>query len=497
MKKPALLLLAGLLLSCESGNYKLGLTGADTQYLPETSPETPDSGTGNWFYFSYDDSASTAGPELAKYRLDHGLLPDASLGRPWEFLNLESARFRTEALEAVPEDGIFSLSMGLRADGGAEDGTTEYHFGALVKSPERTAADRDNVVLTLIVDVSGSMGEPVTQVEETALTKMELVKLALKAMVASLKPGDVVNLVTFSTSASTVLQGAVFEGGESFPQYAQCVDALRPTDSTDLDKGIAEGYRTAWATFVAGRSNRVVILTDAWANTGVVDSTQIAAGISRDDAEGILFSGVGVGADFQEAFLNELTEKGKGSYFALVTRGDAQRVMRDRFIALIAAAARQVRFRLDFPASLAHVTTASEESSTEAEDVQPTSFSYNTAQYFFEGFRTTAAGTEPAGGEAFTLTIRYTDPRTSTEATRSVTKTVAELLAAGGADMPEGANIRDARVVFLLAELIGGRITGEDAGAVLESDYADSSANATEIFLEYSAWIESYRAMAR
>lgn len=102
-----------------------GNTGMPVAYstpMPETtpypSPETtaipapavtpPPLADSDFFYFSYDDSASTAGVALSKEVLKLQQLPDPSLLRPWEFLN--AAHFEHEAQVSL---GLFKVSMGI------------------------------------------------------------------------------------------------------------------------------------------------------------------------------------------------------------------------------------------------------------------------------------------------------------------------------------------------------------------------------------------------
>jgi Ca-activated chloride channel homolog len=94
----------------------------------------------------------------------------------------------------------------------------------------------------------------------------------MKALPASLKEGDIVNVVSFSTDATVLLEGANFDS----ENYLEVVNKLETIASTNLDEGIRVAYQVANRTYDPEKSNRVVILTDAYANTGEVDSTVIA-----------------------------------------------------------------------------------------------------------------------------------------------------------------------------------------------------------------------------
>ena len=175
--------------------------------------------------------------------------------------------------------------------------------------------------------------------------------------------------------------------------------------STNLAAGIDAAYQAALNTYDPEKTNRVIILTDAYANTGQIDPAIIAQNVVINNQEGIYFSGLGISDDFNEAFLNELTEAGKGAYFSIVTQNDAQRAFKDRFIALLSIAAKDVQFRMDYPGLLKHDETAAEETSGDPGEVQTTNFSYNTSQYFFEGFLLESGEVLPES--TFKLTINY------------------------------------------------------------------------------------------
>ena len=119
-----------------------------------------------------------------------------------------------------------------------------------------------NYQLMLVIDVSGSMGDPVTRPDGTVTTRMELQKAAVISMLESYAmaaPGTVnIKMVQFSDEAS-------YFGGTSASTFVDITDptnlanviaainALGPTDFTDYD--------TAIATAQAG------IIDGSWVNT--------------------------------------------------------------------------------------------------------------------------------------------------------------------------------------------------------------------------------------
>jgi Ca-activated chloride channel family protein len=446
---------------------------------PSIQPSAePEKKTTDYFYFSYDDSASTAGVELTKYALKQGFAPTVSWARPWEFLNYES--FVKQGQEST---GLFKVSMGLWQHGSAEGQETgnTYDLGIHVSAPDLDVQQRQNLALTLVVDVSGSMNEqtPVVTDDGRAPSLLDVAKAGLESLAGSLKPGDVVNLVTFSTSAVVALENFTYEGDAS--KYLNVVRSLQTQGGTNLDAGIRTAYALAQKSYQPGKINRVLMLTDAFANIGQVDSSVIAQNTRINNAEGIYFSGLGFGQNFNEAFLNKLTEAGRGAYFSVITRNDAERAFKERFMALMTVAARDVQFRLDYPIALKHAMSAAEQSSKVQSEVQPTNFSYNTSQYFWERFQ--AGDDASLLDQSLTLTIMYKDPQTGVAKEEVFKRTLKEIL---GKDVN---NIKDARMITLLTSLIKKELTPEAAKQELNKDLGDY---ASALSSEYRKLIESF-----
>ncbi|MBT9544989.1 MAG: VWA domain-containing protein [Candidatus Sericytochromatia bacterium] len=417
---------------------------------PTPTPLPEPSQLRDFFYFSYDDSASTAAVELVKEKLNRGQMPHASLARPWEFLN--RIHFPYENQE---ETGLFKVSMGMdRIEDSENPFLDNYDLGVHVTAPALCRQARPPMVLTLVIDVSGSMNEiEMGSYDEirNRLNKLELARKGLYRLKQELVPGDVVNLVTFSDTAATKAEN--LQMPEANATLSTQIEGLRPAGGTNLNAGLQEGYRIARKYYQPDKTNRVLLLTDAYANQGEVDPLIISRQTQINDKAGIYFSGLGFGAGFNEAFLNQLTEVGKGSYYAIVNEEDATRAFGERFLALTHAAARNLRFKLDYPAWLKHGESAAEEISLVAEGVQPTHFSFNTSQFFLERFR---ANKNPnKASDTLRLEISYTLPSTGEKRTEVYEKPLSELLG------KEQASIQNARLITALTGLIQGNLSPE------------------------------------
>lgn len=455
---------------------------SDPKPLPAESIEAQ-----NFFYFSYDDSASTAGVEQTKFALERGtpVLPNPSWVRPWEFLNYET--FTPQKLSNV---GSFQVAMGLwqhrvpsNSNSDIESVSEEqnaYDLGIQVKTPEITKAERQNIVLTLLLDVSGSMNSPSVQLDESQQVPdlLAVAKAGLSQLPAQLKAGDVVNLITFSNTATTRLTSWAYDGDDS--AWQKTVADLRTEGGTNLNAGLEKAYALAQQTYNPAKANRVMMLTDALANQGEINADIVARNTRINDAEGIYFSGLGLGFDFNEGFLNTLTEAGKGSYTSLISTTDAKRAFGERFISLTQIAARNVRFRLDYPAALQRTVSAAEQSSQIASEVDPIHFAANSSQFFLERFKADGEGNVTGN---ITLTITYTDPLTGAESEAVKSLPISELL------NQELSSIKDARMITLLTQLIQGKLSPASARAEMD---ALLSTHSSPLASEYKKHIETW-----
>ncbi len=475
------------------GSTASGVSLQTNLVLATPAPDVPpgeegsgDPGTveGNFFFFSYDDSGSTASKDLAVFSIQNGRLPQTSLGRSYEYLSAEEFSHFDET-----NLGPFEVSMGLHAfeqNGipldqetlsklSEEGGGAVYALGVNLTGPIMTTDERPNVVLTILVDISGSMSSSYANETRSDISSLlDVTKYALSALPESLKDGDEVNIVTFNHAASIRLESDTFDE----EVYQSVVESLSVDGSTNLDIGIEKAYEVANRQYKPDKSNRVVIITDAYANTGVVDPEIISQNTTINNAEGIYFAGIGVGSRFNDAFLNELTDIGKGVYSAMITPEDGRRIFTQGFSRFLDHAVSDVRFRLEFPNGFSHLLSAAEEVSSVAADVQTINFSFNDSQFFFELFSTPGSW---SSDDEFILEVSYVDSE-GERVSHELTQTVDTLLGA------EKSQIYAAAAVSVLARLVSGAIGCTDVtGSALYSLNVEDA-----IFDTYKGLIDQY-----
>lgn len=291
---------------------------------PELAPDASRLST-----FALD--VDTASYGYAKRRLDQGFLPSPKDVRHEEFVN----SFRQDY--PAPRGDGFSVTVdGARI--GDEEGWSLLRVGLATRPADE--ANRPPAVLTFVVDVSGSMGDP---------GRLDLVQKALRAAVGELRDDDSLAVVTFSDHARVALPATRLGAADARKHALSVVDRLAPEDSTNLEAGLLTGYDVALESARRGATNRVVLLSDALANTGETDPDALLERIDRARSRhGIALFGVGVGSEYGDELMERLVDKGDGHTSYVSTPAEARALFVDRLPVNIGLRARDAKAQISF-----------------------------------------------------------------------------------------------------------------------------------------------------
>ncbi|WP_435057209.1 YfbK domain-containing protein [Streptomyces sp. bgisy060] len=271
----------------------------------------------------------TASYGYARRTLAEGRLPAPASVRPEEFIN----SFRPDYPR--PEDNGFSVTLDGARTG--RDGWSLVRVGLATRGADRNA-ERPPAALTFVVDVSGSMDEP---------GRLDLVKESLGLLADQLRDDDSIALVTFSTEAETRLPMTRVGGARD--RIHEVVSALGTSASTNVEAGVRTGYDVAVAGHRRGATNRVVLLSDALANTGATEAETILARIEEERRQyGITLFGVGVGSEFGDAFMERLADRGDGQTTYVATSAQARKVFVDQLPSHVELRARDAKAQVAF-----------------------------------------------------------------------------------------------------------------------------------------------------
>ncbi len=396
---------------------------------------------GGTLFLSNDDSMSLASAQrlLWAVKNDGRFTPDQV--RPHELLNY----FSFDTVE-VPEGAAFSVHAS--AERTAGDALT-MALAVRGANPPRQPLD-----LTVLVDRSGSM---------RAEGRMEYLKRGLNVMTGSLVAGDRIDLALFDSNVCVPLENYVV--GRDDPELlSQAIADMQPRGSTNLNAGLQQAYELATAHAAAEtqeRNQRVLLVTDAFLNTGSVNPdvvSEIGAAFEQHD---VRLTGIGVGREFNDKMLDKLTEKGKGAYVYLGSEAVVDRVFGLGFESLTRTIAHDVRFALNLPKSLAVEKFYGEEASSNPEEVQPINYYAGTTQLFLQDLK----ARDLKDRHEVSLTISWKDAASGQAREQSFTSSVGRML---GAD-PH--NVRKAQALMAWTDMLTVDALGGDGCSEGLADY--------------------------
>ncbi|MFC8283010.1 von Willebrand factor type A domain-containing protein [Streptomyces cyaneofuscatus] len=277
----------------------------------------------------------TASYGYARSTLGDGRLPDPVNVRPEEFVNSFKQGYER------PKGNGFSVTVdGARITTGKGSGPSDWSLlrVGLATKAAPPSSERPPASLTFVVDISGSMAGP---------GRLGLVQKSLNILTDELRDDDSVSLVTFSDEAETRLPMTRLQGNRN--KIRDAVEAMEPAQSTNVEAGIMRGYEESVKGHRKGVNNRVVLLSDALANTGDTNADSILERIDSARREyGITLFGVGVGSDYGDAFMERLTNRGDGHTTYVGDEEQARKVFVDQLPAHIELRARDAKAQVAF-----------------------------------------------------------------------------------------------------------------------------------------------------
>jgi hypothetical protein len=183
--------------------------------------------------------------------------------------------------------------------------------------------------------------------------RIENVKRALLAFVGKLRDTDVVSIVGYNQEASVLLAPTE---RTNVDQIHQVIETISAGGSTNMHAGLVLGYQQALEHFDSQKTNRVILLTDGIANTGVTDPEQFVADSLKFNEQGVDLATIGLGDDLNHRLLSQLANSGRGLFHFVGDSKDIQKTFIDELDSLLAPAARRVQVEIayDKPLKLAH-----------------------------------------------------------------------------------------------------------------------------------------------
>ena len=291
----------------------------------------------NPFIDTEDDAFSTFGMDVdtASYAITRrylrdGHLPPSEAVRVEEFVNTFDYNY------TPPSDETFAIHI--------EGAPSKFGEGKRLQLlrigiqgyivPDR---DRKDAKLTFVIDVSGSMNRE---------NRLELVKKTLTLLVDQLRPTDEIGIVIYGSTARVVLPHTRNVNRE---HILAAIHSLSPGGATNAEEGLRLGYQLALQNFGPDYINRVILCSDGVANVGQTGPDAILTEIGNYVKDGILLTTVGFGmGNYNDILMEQLANKGNGSYAYVDTLKEAERVFVENLTGTLQVIAKDAKVQVEF-----------------------------------------------------------------------------------------------------------------------------------------------------
>ena len=159
--------------------------------------------------------------------------------------------------------------------------------------------------LVLVIDRSGSMSSD---------GRLDKVKSGIATLIDNLQDGDSLAIVDFD---DRVTVDAPLTAELDRTNLKAIVAQLYPRGGTDINAGVQAGFRLLGDAPASDHQNRVILLSDGNATSGITDTATILANADTSIDRGIGLTTIGVGHDFDVKLMRGLAEHGAGNFYFL------------------------------------------------------------------------------------------------------------------------------------------------------------------------------------
>jgi Ca-activated chloride channel family protein len=158
--------------------------------------------------------------------------------------------------------------------------------------------------------------------------KMDMVKSAASQILKGLRNDDILSVVAFSDKAEVIVSSTAQADRR---QMETSIYKMQPSGATEILQGLEAGMQEVLRGVDAGKINHIILLTDGHTYGDEQGCLRLA---EKAAAQGIGISGMGIGADWNDVFLDALANRTGGSSTYIARAQDIAPFLIEKFKAL-------------------------------------------------------------------------------------------------------------------------------------------------------------------
>ena len=183
-------------------------------------------------------------------------------------------------------------------------GTTQTDYVLIkISAPTQRSGPQPRLSAVLLLDVSGSMkGNPLAQVKESVARLSSI-----------LGDDDALGVVTFSTSAQTVVPIATLGQGSTRRSIERASESLAADGYTNMSAGLSHAA-LQFPPRASDERQLILLLSDGQPNVGTQTLEGLSGEVAQIKSRSVAVSTLGYGAQHNEDLLLSLSDAGGGRY---------------------------------------------------------------------------------------------------------------------------------------------------------------------------------------
>ena len=158
--------------------------------------------------------------------------------------------------------------------------------------------------------------------------KMDMVKATAIQVLRNLRPQDILSVVAFSDRAEVIIPAAYYQERARLEARIQMI---QPSGATEMYQGLETGAKEVMRSIDSKRINHIVLLTDGHTYGDEQECLALATKLAE---RGIGISGMGIGKEWNDIFLDVLATRTGGSSAYIAQPQDIKRLLLEKFNAL-------------------------------------------------------------------------------------------------------------------------------------------------------------------